>query len=352
MSDPNYGLLDRVLHRLALQYAPIAELSFDLDQGMVRRDHGEIVDRQHVFVTGLARAGTTVLMRRFHASGLYRSLTYRDMPFVLAPNFWRRVSSLSRKDVAAAERAHGDSVLVDVDSPESLDEVFWRVFAGDEYIARDCLRPHQPSADVIERYVRYVNAILMAQDTQCERYLCKNNNNILRLGAIHRAFPRALVLIPFREPRAHAESLLRQHRQFSKMQRERPFTLSYMTWLGHHEFGLDHRPFRFGPESTASPRDPESLDYWLHLWCEVYAWLERSKNDAALFVCYEDLCDQPATWSRLAGLAGLTGEREQSGDAFRQSTRGGDPVAADRALVERAQAIYERLVTRARADLG
>ena len=351
MSDPTYGPLDRVLHRLALQYASIAELSFDLDQGMFRRDPAGITGRQHVFVTGLARAGTTVLMRRFHASGLYRSLTYRDMPFVLAPNFWRRVSAVSRKEIASAERAHGDRVQVDADSPESLDEVFWRVFAGGEYIAADHLRPHQPSAEVVERYVRYVNAILAAQDGSCERYLCKNNNNILRLPVIHRAFPRAVVLIPFREPRAHAESLLRQHRQFSIMQRERPFTLDYMTWLGHHEFGMDHRPFRFHAQSEVSRHSVESLDYWLQLWCETYAWLEHAKGDTALFVCYEDLCDQPATWTRLAERAGIPAGVERAGDAFSQSRRGSQ-MSADTGLVERATTLYGHLVASARAALA
>ena len=91
---------------------------------MVQVDHNELVSKQHVFISGLARAGTTVLMRKFHATGLYRSLTYRDMPFVLAPNLWRRLSLISRREIENAERAHGDNLFVNIDSPESLDEVF------------------------------------------------------------------------------------------------------------------------------------------------------------------------------------------------------------------------------------
>ena len=125
-----YGALDRLLHRLALQVGPIAEMSFDVDQRMAGGRSRDIVGLRSRFVAGLARAGTTVLMRRFHTTGAFRSLTYRDMPFVLAPNLWRRLMRSSRREVAATERAHGDSMLVDVDSPESLDEVFWRIFAG------------------------------------------------------------------------------------------------------------------------------------------------------------------------------------------------------------------------------
>lgn len=344
MFDPDYSFLDRLLHRLALNCPPIADVGFDLDQATVHTDPAEIVNRRHVFVSGLARAGTTVLMRQFHATGQYRSLTYRDMPFVLFPNLWRRLSLISRRDIKAAERAHGDNVLVDSDSPESFDEVFWRIFASEQYISSNWLAPHAPDAALVKKYVRYVNGILSATDSRLDRYLCKNNNNILRLGAIHQAFPKALILIPFREPRQHAYSLLRQHLRFREMQAQRPFMLTYMTWLGHYEFGLGHRPFKFdgaaGREHTA-----DTLDYWLHLWCEAYSWLERSSPKVALFVCYEDLCLRPKRWRRLAELADIS-TADDCGNSFTLSER---PVNVnfDRGLVDRAMEIYKSLVARA-----
>lgn len=78
MSD--YSFLDQLLHRVALQSAAVAEMRFDMDQRMVRNDPEEVVEERHVFVSGLARDGTTVLMRNFYATGEFRSLTYRDMP--------------------------------------------------------------------------------------------------------------------------------------------------------------------------------------------------------------------------------------------------------------------------------
>ena len=80
-----YSALDRVQHRLALQFRPLAELSFDLDQGSAKPDAAATAQGRHVFVSGLARAGTTILMRRLHDTGQFRSLTYRDMPFVSGP---------------------------------------------------------------------------------------------------------------------------------------------------------------------------------------------------------------------------------------------------------------------------
>ena len=343
MSDSGYSFLDRLLHRLALHGA-IAEMSFELDQRIVKPDLADMVSQRHVFVSGLARAGTTILMRRFYGTGLYRSLTYRDMPFVLAPNLWRRLSSLSRREIENAERAHGDRVLVNADSPESLDEVFWRIFVGDEYLKKTHLIPHEPSEEVIYKYVRYVTAILAAQRSRNERYLSKNNNNILRLGAIHQAFPNALILIPFRDPIQHANSLLRQHRHFSELQTKQGFILSYMTWLGHHEFGLGHRPFVFS-DTAPSPFSTDTLDYWLRLWCETYAWLEHSKPRSALFICYEDLCTSKETWTRLAALADIPVD-ERTGEHFESSSRTVE-ADVDEELSDRASAIYGRLVEQA-----
>ena len=346
MSDSGYGFLDKLLHRLALQSASVAELSFDLDQRMVKTDPEKIRNQRHVFVSGLARAGTTVLMRRFHDTGLYRSLTYRDMPFVLAPNLWQLLTTLSKNEIENVERAHGDKLLVNADSPESLDEVFWRIFTGNQYIKSKQLIPYQPSAEMIEKYVGLVNAILSAQTSRCNRYLSKNNNNILRLGAIHQAFPNALILIPFREPLQHAYSLLRQHTRFSQLQEKSGFTLSYMTWLCHHEFGIDHRPIL--PGRSSPPGHPtNTLNYWLQLWCNTYSWLEISKPECALFVCYEDLCTREEEWNSLAELADISVEHKTE-TPFKSSNIA-IRIDVDQELMENASLTYERLVTQVRA---
>jgi Sulfotransferase family len=349
LTTPNYEFLDRLVHRLALKYASLVEVSFDVDQVMAGAASREHVHERHVFISGLARSGSTVLMRRFHETGLYRSLTYRDMPFVLAPNMWRQLSLKSHRQIDPTERAHGDGILTDYDSPESFDEVFWRVFSGKQYIMEDCLRPHEPSADLRERLICYVNAILRAHSPKLSRYLSKNNNNILRLAAIRQTFPEALILIPFREPLQQAASLLRQHARFCAIQAQHRFVLDYMGWLGHHEFGIGHRPFKFGDAGVpAYPVD--TLDYWLHLWCEAHHWLERTAPETALLICYDDLCNSPQTWSRLAELADIP-EANTSDEPLTLSRRSIDDVF-DMHLANRATALYARLTERSRAQLG
>ena len=55
---------------------------------------------------------------------------YKDMPFILAPNLWSKLS-FNKKNIDLVERAHGDGIRVSVESPEAFEEVFWMTF--DEY---------------------------------------------------------------------------------------------------------------------------------------------------------------------------------------------------------------------------
>ncbi|MEJ8573161.1 sulfotransferase [Microbaculum marinum] len=346
----NYSALDRLLHRLALNVAPVAELSFDIDQaayGRKKPDFG-VETKRHVFVSGLARAGTTVLMRRFHETGAFRSLTYRDMPFVLAPNMWKSMSAASRSPAVSGERAHDDRLQVDVDSPESLDEVFWRIFTGDDYIRDGCLVPYMPDDEAVARFRRYVAAILPA-DRPDSRYLSKNNNNVLRLDGIRKAFPEALILVPFRDPVQQAASLRAQHARFIGLQRDDRFVRSYMTWLGHHEFGSDHRPFhlREGDRERLAAHSPDTLDYWLVNWTNVYGCLLESAPGSAVFVCYEDLCRDPAVWALLRTQAALD-EDPVHMQPFELAAR---EVALPRtgAIEDAARQVYARLRERSGA---
>mgnify|MGYP000856979107 CR=1 FL=1 len=343
-----YGALSRMLHQLALGNRFLAEASFDVETLLHRTDPAPVVGRKHVFVAGMARAGTTLLMRRFHATGAFRSLTYRDMPFVLMPSTWAWLSASSGKLARPQERSHGDGLLVDYDSPEALEEVFWRVFAGDRYLRDDRLVPMTADEEIVERFRVYVAAVLRSRRSDpAVRYLSKNNNNLLRLPVLCRAFPNAVVIVPFRDPAPHADSLLAQHRRFVAMHRTDPFARKYMTWLAHHEFGSDHRPFRF-PGDTLTYRNRDNLDYWMELWIHTYEWLLGNAPASVVFQGYEDLCANPdEAWSRLAAFAEIPGDVVGAEKITLRCRTVDGPI--DAGLKRHGEQVYAGLVERARA---
>jgi len=340
MSD--YSTLDKLLHRVVLGAPVLGEMLGDMDGSMAR---GRRPAEAPVYVTGLARAGTTVLMRALHGSDAFASLTYADMPMVMAPNLWAKLSRRARTEGVARERAHGDGVMVDFDAPEALEEVFWRTHCGRDYIRPDALVPHTPDAETLDAYRDYIARVCHRYGRP--RYLAKNNNLMLRLLPMVRALPDARFLVPVRDPLAQARSLRDQHARF---QDSDAFTRSYMTWLVHHEFGADQRPFRL-PDQPEPTGDRDRIGYWLMLWVACYGYLadridaaRAAGQDTVLPVIYERLGTDPGAWPRVAAFAGIAPGAEPG---FRPAPPPGDDPDADPDLLARARALYGRLAAQA-----
>lgn len=290
----DYGPLDRLLHHMLLGSNAMRQIAFDIGQAIAPGNTDEPAQRQPVYVTGLARAGTTIVLEALYSSRAFTSLTYRDMPLVMAPQLWAKLTAGHQKNAELRERAHHDRLKVSFDSPEAFEEVFWQTMTDGDYIGADGLTPRKIDADVIDDYRRYVATVRSASGLPELRYLAKNNNNVLRLDAIRDAFPEAVILVPFRNPMDHAHSLLKQHRQFIEMHAGDAFALKYMNWLGHHEFGAGFKPILFDPASRPVDADEAmTLAYWLRYWTHIHHHLlDHHLNDIVLFD-YDAFCATP-----------------------------------------------------------
>lgn len=318
-SNGAYGRADRLLHRLALGWRGVIETSFDLDWALFGRKNRVNDGHRPIFVCSLARAGTSLVTRLIAASPEMGSPSYRDMPFPLAPNLWSRLSG-SRRRVASTPRGHGDGMAHDLDTPEAIEEVFWRCFEGRRYRRRDGLAPTPPEPETIARFDRYMRLVLIRAGRS--RYLSKNNNNVLRLRHLAEAFPEALFVHPFRRPCAQSASLLKQHERACEMQGRYGFHLEYADWLGHHEFGSHRLPFLL-PGSPKLNGECDSRDYWLASWLGVYRHLLEQGKDLPgrqFFLDYDSLCRSPdevlGRLARFLGTATLgAGEVRRSNDS-------------------------------------
>lgn len=242
--------------------------------------------KELVFVTGLARSGTTALTNLIFSSGAYASLQYANMPFLLMPNLWK-----NSKKITPHERAHKDGIMIHENSPEEFDEYFWKTFLEDAYISKQ-LKLHEIDEKILKNYLNYISLICLSKGKQ--NYLSKNNNNILRLPDISK-IKGSKILLLFREPLSHCQSLLKLHRYFSELQTKDPFALEYFNFLGHHEFGLNHKPFLLNKRINAKmiENDPKHIDYWLLNWINYYQYLLENQCENYHFISFTDLiCDQ------------------------------------------------------------
>ena len=277
----------------------------------------QTIDRP-IYVTGLARSASTILLELLAAHPEVATHQYRDFPLIPIPLWWNWfLDRAGRKDSQPVERAHKDRIAVTPESPEAMEEVLWMAFFA------DCHNPavsnvlsEQDSAPEFEAFYRdHIRKLLLLRHGK--RYLAKGNYNVSRLGFLRKLFPDACFVVPVRDPVGHIASLLKQHRLFCAEETRDPQILDYMRRSGHFEFGLDRRPTNFGDLETVqriqelwqAGREVEgSALYWASVYGYVADLIERDPAIAerTLLVHYDDLCAEPdATLERLYRHCGL-----------------------------------------------
>lgn len=263
----NYSNIQKFLHDFVLSKKIINKSLFELEK-IIYLKNKDIKNQSHVFITGLPRSGTTSLLNFLFSSGEYASLTYNNMPFILSPHFSKL---FHKKNITKKERLHGDGIDFDNNSPEALDEIFFD--NNEEFVKNEI--------------VNYIQLILLSNNKT--KYLSKNNLNYKRIDLIQSIFPNSIFLIPIREPLQHANSLLNQHLHFSQLQKEVDFIRRYMKYLGHNEFGLNHKPWN----DPINYQDRGKIDYWLEQWSlfykDIYNKYQSYTN--CYFVLYEELAN-------------------------------------------------------------
>ncbi|WP_342347202.1 sulfotransferase [uncultured Nitrospira sp.] len=283
-----YNGIERLLHHLAFDYPFIQKILCDLETDLFSASLKKKTVTKPVFVTGLPRAGTTLLLETIYNTGEFATFTYRQMPFILTPLLWNRISSRFQRLGNTLERAHGDGVLISFDSPEAFEEVIWLGSLKDKIVGKNTLHPVLPTdltEEFRESFRHIIKKLLVLQDSthqgEHSRYLSKNNANVSRLKAITSIFPDAIILVPFRHPLTHVKSLMNQHQRFSAEHSTDAFSKKYMEWIGHYEFGANIRPIDFDGQITQTLRfNFEDPNFWLAYWSKAYqhCLVEASAN--------------------------------------------------------------------------
>jgi hypothetical protein len=349
MHASDYNSFSKLLHNVLLGIRPVTEISFEIEKTLFSKgDLSQLTDGRHVFVSGLARSGTTILMRSLFETASFASLTYEDMPFVLAPNLWKQMSR-KKSSNALKERAHKDGILINDKSPEALDEVFWKVLLEDNYIQNDRLLINKILSGTLDSYEQYMLLVIKRNfNGKKLRYLSKNNNNILRLNSLLGKFPNAFVIVPFRDPLQHAISLLAQHHNFCKIQSDDKFALNYMTWVGHYEFGLNQKPFYLEDDLVFNRMleyDKNDINFWLLTWLNYYSYILKKYSGKVILFCYEEFCKEPG--AVLHDLAKRIHLSEIEFNPLNFELKMKENKNADQRVLDRCLAVYENLCRQA-----
>jgi hypothetical protein len=263
--------------------------------------------RSPVWICGMARSGSTILLELLDALPTFASHHYSDYPWLWTP-YWRHClrAALAPKPAVPRERAHRDRILVTADSPEAFEEVFWmHFFAGRHDPARSQVLDADTRHPTFERFFDEHQRKLVAV-RGARRYLAKANYHLPRIGYLRRLHADARFLIPLREPVAQVASLVRQDVLFTRLDAQDPAVAAHLARVGHFEFGPQKRALNSG-DAEATQAIAACFDRgdvaqgYAHQWVAQYAYaLDRMQHDAALanaclWVEHDRLCAHPVS---------------------------------------------------------
>ncbi len=266
-----------------------------------------------VYVCGLARSGSTMLLELFSQLEGVATHRYRDFPFISIPILWNKY--LDRISVSAlpVERPHRDRIKITRESPEAMEEPLWITWFPDLASSMSPVNTRPQFDRFVNFYQAHIRKMLVVRNGQ--RYVAKNNYHATRIEVLTQIFSDAEFIVPIRHPISHVDSLVRQHRLFSMYAREDSRVAHYMAAAGHFEFGPQRMPIG---QTVAERKEiyqawstgNDWLGYALQ-WRNVYGSLkeiiEHSPQLAKkIHICrYEDFCESPQ--QRFGELLSLTG---------------------------------------------
>jgi hypothetical protein len=334
-NNSSYSELSQLLHRMALNNYNIAYKLFRQESKKITRKNLK-KRRDFVIISGLARAGTTSLMNDLSKISDFVSLNYANMPFLMCPNFWAKIYKPKTKELK--ERSHKDGIMIGLNSAEALEEYFFKVKANDSYIKDFHLSEYKITQEDYDDYLDYQSIIKLDNS---KIYLAKNNNFILRYKSVREFNDDFIMVILYRDPLTHAASLMEKHRDYKELQKEDPFVLEYMNWLGHHEFGEQQKPFVLRKSEENIDYDKETLDYWLKIWINYYRYILTISHPNTILINYDSYCKNPKeTIETILKKTGITTELPDY-KPFINRRKADDKFSND--LYKEAQEVYRQL---------
>ncbi|MBL4659311.1 MAG: sulfotransferase [Alcanivoracaceae bacterium] len=283
------------------KFKPLYKSLGDLESWLLKTELQDIKVNAPVYITSLARSGTTIITEILSKHDNVCSHTYGDFPAVFTPywNNWlrQRQPFLSGKKF---ERAHQDRIMINNDSADAFEEVIWMYFHPQLHqpkIANELPIENDPS--FVEYYIKHIKKHLLIKNKS--RYIAKANYNISRIKEILKIFPDAKFIIPIRHPVNHIASLMKQHEIYKKAAQNNNKIDSQLAASGHFEFGHLRQVINMGNSQYTKKvlnlwEKNLEIKGWAHYWQGLFEAVIKLKrqskqlNNAIKFIKYEDLC--------------------------------------------------------------
>jgi hypothetical protein len=294
------------LAKLLKRYPVVANFLHDVETAYLRNRIEDLQVHSPVYITGLARAGTTVVLDMLTQHPALAAHRYLHMVLPYLPHWFREFAEMTPIMTSPVERLHKDRLLVTRDSPEAVEEQFWQSHFTD--VLNESVSSILDSTTSDRRFEQFYreNIKKLMYNQNATRYVAKNNYNVTRLEYILKLFPGAKFIIMARNPFDHIASLAKQDVVLGRLETDDPKLLDWTKIIGHREFGSGKVCINVGDSELIQQirrlwsKRETYVEGWARYWTSIYSYVldKLSSNhevaNASLLVRYEDLCGSPA----------------------------------------------------------
>ncbi len=303
---PLLGYVGYVTTKFFNSFKPLSFLLERLETIILSNDIDKISIDRPIYIMGIARAGTTIILEMLSKHPDLASHRYKHILMPYLPHWFSLIAKKTKIYTKPIERLHKDGIIVTRESPEVIEEIFWQnyFFNLHNENTSNIINGGDSNPKFEKFYRNHIRKLMINQN--CSRYLAKNNYNITRSEYLLRLFPSSKFLIIIRNPVNQIASLIKQTKLYIKMERKNPLLSDWLKIIGHNEFG--HRQVCINVGNTELIRKIRKLwrnkktyvKGWAYYWSSIYDFfadhLDKNKKlkKATLIVRYNDLCEKPA----------------------------------------------------------
>ncbi|MGV9170069.1 MAG: sulfotransferase [Promethearchaeia archaeon] len=276
------------------------ELLNTIENSVLAEELYECTVESPVYITGFARAGSTILLEMLDSHRLFTSHRYFQIGSPSTPYFMNQFIEKVPLMTEFSERVHNDRILVNRDSPEGLEEIYWQnhfptILDENE---SDILDESVSNNEFEKFYRNQMKKLIISQEGK--RYVAKNNYVITRIDYVRKIFLDSRFIVMVRNPVNHIASLIKQDMLIGRLERQDPRIADWEKMVGHREFGIGKKVINVGNDvakiRSLWKKKDTYVRGWARYWGNMYEYIYQKSKETKdlLLVRYEDLCDKSA----------------------------------------------------------
>ena len=204
--------LNKTIIEFQNNYKKIFEYLSQIESYIFNYNKKEI--KKPVFISGMARSGTTFTTHLLFACKEFASLQYKDLPFYKIIIFWSFFSKIYYGFEKFNKRIHGDELKISFNSPDAFEELVWKNninnYLNEGFFEK--LDERYKNIKLKNELDEMIKKTLFIKKKK--RYLSKNNYNIFRLKYLIEQYSDAKFIILYRAPIESIISLTKVHEKF------------------------------------------------------------------------------------------------------------------------------------------